>query len=37
MLDRRRFVALSAGAAVSAGLPSTSRDNVIERNFKPMD
>jgi tripartite-type tricarboxylate transporter receptor subunit TctC len=36
MLDRRRFVAVSAASALSMGLPSTSKAKVFDRNVRIM-
>ena len=36
MLDRRRFVAVSGASVLSAGVPSTSKANVVDRNARIM-
>jgi tripartite-type tricarboxylate transporter receptor subunit TctC len=36
MLDRRRFVAVSAASALSMGLPSTTKAKVVDRNVRIM-
>ena len=36
MLDRRRFVAVSSASVLSAGVPSTSKANVVDRNARIM-